>query len=93
MEVVQEVLLFGSETWVMSPHIGRMLGGFYHRVICQLKGQNPRQKLGDILVYPSFDTVVVEAGLDWVEMYVTRRQNTVTQFVANRPIVGLFLEV
>ena len=31
--VVQVVLLFGSEAWVMCPLIGRTLGGFCHRVI------------------------------------------------------------
>ena len=30
--VVQAVLLFGVETWVMTPHMGRYLGGFQHRV-------------------------------------------------------------
>ena len=26
--VVQVVLLFGSETWVLTPHMGQNLGGF-----------------------------------------------------------------
>ena len=26
--VMQEVLLFGSETWVETPHMGRTMGGF-----------------------------------------------------------------
>ena len=30
--VVQAVLLFGSNTWVMTPHMGQNLGGVYHRV-------------------------------------------------------------
>ena len=30
--VVQATLLFGSETWVMNPSIGRTLGRFYHKV-------------------------------------------------------------
>ena len=31
-EVVQAVLLFGSEMWVMTPHTGGAIGGFQHRV-------------------------------------------------------------
>ena len=31
--VVQVVFLYVSETWVMSPCIGRIMGGFRHRVI------------------------------------------------------------
>ena len=30
--VVQAVLLFGSDTWVLNPHIERSLGSFQHRV-------------------------------------------------------------
>ena len=31
LAVVQAVILFGSEMWVIFPRIGRMIGGFYHR--------------------------------------------------------------
>ena len=41
--VVQAVLLYGSETWVISPLIGRSLGGFHHRVACRLKGRHPQR--------------------------------------------------
>ena len=34
--VVKAVLLYGSETWVMSLFIGRTLGGFHHRVDLRL---------------------------------------------------------
>ena len=34
--VVQLVILYGSETWVMSLLIVRTLGIFHHRVICRL---------------------------------------------------------
>ena len=39
--VVQEVLLFGSETWVMTPDMGRALGSFQHRVSRQITGRQP----------------------------------------------------
>ena len=29
LAVVQSVMLYGLETWVMTPHIGRVLGGFH----------------------------------------------------------------
>ena len=43
--VVQTVMLFGAETWVMTPHIGRALEGFQHRVTRQITGRNPHWKL------------------------------------------------
>ena len=30
--VVQAVLIFGAETWVITPRMGRTLGGFQQRV-------------------------------------------------------------
>ena len=39
--VVQEILLFGLETWVMKPRIGRTLGGFQHRVAHSMSGMQP----------------------------------------------------
>ena len=35
--VVQATLLFGAESWAMSPRIGRILGRFHHRVARRLE--------------------------------------------------------
>ena len=32
LTIVQADLLFSTETWVVTPHIGWLLGGFHHRV-------------------------------------------------------------
>ena len=39
--VFQATLLFGSETWVMTPRIGSNLGGFHHRVDLLLAVMQP----------------------------------------------------
>ena len=39
--VVQAVMLYGSETWVVTPRIGRVLGVFRHRVDRRLRGIQP----------------------------------------------------
>ena len=40
--VVQVILLYGSETWIISLLVGKMLGSFHHRVIRRLTGSyNP----------------------------------------------------
>ena len=45
--VVQAVLLYGLETWVISPLIGSTLGGFHHIVTYRLRGSNCG---GDLMV-------------------------------------------
>ena len=39
--------------------------------------------------YPSLEEAMVEAGFEGIGEYVTRRQNTVTQYIAKRPIMDL----
>ena len=33
LDIVQAILIFRAETWVGNPFIGRLLGGFHHRVV------------------------------------------------------------
>ena len=42
--VVQAVFLFGSETWVFTPRMGRDLGGFQDQVEILLTGRILRRK-------------------------------------------------
>ena len=42
LAVVQSVLLYRSETWVLAPRMQRVMGGFHHRVTCRLTGRQPR---------------------------------------------------
>ena len=39
--VIQAVLLFRSETWVVTPHMGTALGGFQTQVARRLTGKLP----------------------------------------------------
>ena len=41
--VVQAVILYNTESWVMYPWIGKTLGGVHHRVMWRLTGQMPQQ--------------------------------------------------
>ena len=42
--VVQAVLLFGMETWVMTPCIERSLGRFQHKVTRRIIERHPRRQ-------------------------------------------------
>ena len=75
--VVQVTLLFGADTWVMSPRIGKTLGGFHHRVFHWLVLMRPRQDIAPRWFHPPLDAVMASVGLEEVDMYVLRCQNTV----------------
>ena len=80
--VVQSVLLFGCETWVITSQVLEVLGGFHHRVARRLSGKHPYV----------LDESSEEAGLYSVKHYMGVRQNTLAANVATRPIQELCRE-
>ena len=61
--VVQAVLLFGTETWVVTPHMGRVLGGFQDHVARRLTGRLPQRETDVNWEYTSAVTARDEAGV------------------------------
>ena len=85
--VTQAVLLFGADTWVLTPRMERDMSSFQHRVARWLAGSQPRRRGGGSWEYPSLEEAMVEAGFEGIGTYITRRQNTVAQYIATRPII------
>ena len=73
--VVQLALLFRSETWVLTPLIKRLLGGFHHRVACILTNQKGRKGQDGGWVYPHLEYAMTEAVLQEVDDYLYCCQN------------------
>ena len=65
-----------------------------HRVDSILTGQQLRKVLDGMWVYPLLAKVKAEAFLHEVETYISRRQNTFSQYIVTRSIMdlGVFLE-
>ena len=87
--VVQQVLLFGSEIWVVSPRMERALSSFIHGAAQRITGRQPRRGWDGKWHYPSLVGVMKEAGFTDVRTSITRRRNTVAQFSATRPLLDL----
>ena len=92
LAVVQSVIMYGSETWGMTPHIDRMLDGF-HRLAYRLPEKQPWQGRDGVWKYPPLEDAMAEAGLQEVENDVSCLKNTVEQFIATRTIMNLCLAV
>ena len=93
LTVVQSVLVYGSETWVLTRYMKRVLGGFHHRLAHRLTGIKPQKRWDIGWFYLLLEDAMAEAGLQEVETYVSRRQNTLSQYIATRPIMDLCLAV
>ena len=87
--VVQQVLLFGAETWVVSPTMERALSAFIYEATRRITGRQPRRGRDGNWFYPSLMGSMKEAGFTDVRMSITRSQNMVAQYIATRPLLEL----
>ena len=61
--VVQLFMMYGSETWVLTPYTKSVLGGFHHRVDRRLTGWKLQKGRDGGWVYPPLKFVMAWAGL------------------------------
>ncbi len=86
--VVQAVLLYGSETSVLSTTALASLEGFHIRAAYRMAVRNkPRRGPGHGWIYPKSNDVLKECGMSTLEEYITVRQQTIAVYVATRPIL------
>ena len=67
------------------------MSGLHHGVVFRITVRQTRRGRDCVWVYPPQEEAIAEAGLQEVNKYVSRRHNTVTQFIATRPIMDLCL--
>ena len=87
--VIQSLLLFGAETWVFPPRMGKALGGFQTQVVRRLTVQLLRRTTDGNFGYTSAAAAREAAGFLTMEEYVRRRQNTVSLYIATRSLLDL----
>ena len=87
--MTQQVLLFGAETWVLTKSMEAALDAFQGRVARRLTGRMPRRGRDGKWLYLLLAGATKEAGIVQARTSVLRRQNTVAQFVATKPILVL----
>ena len=91
VEVVQAVLLFGSETWFMTPRLEKALEGFRHRAAWRIPGMVHKRQQDGMWVYPPIGAALEMVGLEEIGIYISRHQNTFAQYIVTRNIMDLCL--
>ena len=71
--VVQQVLLFGAETWVVTPNMERALNEFLHGAARRLTGRQARRGKNREWYYPSLEGDMREAGLTDISKSIANR--------------------
>jgi len=84
--IVQSVLLFGAETWVLSRSMDRKLQSFHHRCARFITGQHIRKNNDDTWTCPSSEGVLRDAGMWKIQEYIGRRRSTVMRYASDRDI-------
>ena len=87
--VVQQVLLFGAETWVVTPRMERALSSFMHGSARRITGRHTKRGWDGKWFYPSLEGAMKEAGFKDIRTSINARQNTVAQYIATRPLLDL----
>ena len=67
----------------------RVLGSLYHRVAHRLTGRQLWRGRDRGWFYPPLEDAMADAGLQEVETYFYRLQNTVVQYIVTRTIMDL----
>ena len=90
--VAQSVLLCGSESWVTTDAMRKALEGFHHRVARRISGLVAQRTGPNEWHYPPIEEALEQTGLWPMREYIYRRQNTIAQEIAVRPIYEMCLE-
>ena len=75
----------------MTPRIERTLRGFHLRVYWCLAGMKPKRNTVGQWDFPNLGAKIPAAGLEEVDTYVLRSQNTIAQYIMTRPILEMCL--
>ena len=80
--VLQQVLLFEAETWVLTPRMEMALDSFMYRAARRITGRQTRIGCGGKWYYPSLAGSMKETRFATIRKSIKNRQNTAAQYIA-----------
>ena len=83
--IVQTVLLYGAELWVLNTHSRNKINSFHHRCSRYITGKHIRVE-EDKWIYPSRVSSLSEVDLLAAEEYIVSRKDTITEYAENSDI-------
>ncbi len=89
---VQSILLFGSETWNLSPLSLKLLEGFHIRVAWRMAGKRTMKLPDDTWTYPNSAQVLEDVGLKTVAHYIAVGWQHIANYIVNKPIFTMCVD-
>jgi hypothetical protein len=84
---VRLILLFGSETWNLSPVSLKCLEGFHLRAAWRMAGKRPKKSPDCTWTYPNLVAVLDEVGLKTIAHYIGMPWQHIVSYIVNKPII------
>jgi Reverse transcriptase (RNA-dependent DNA polymerase) len=83
--IIQSVLLYGSESWVLTDRMQTRLNSFHHRCARYITGRHITMK-DNVWTYPDTKSTLELADLLTLEEYIEKRKSTIFGFAENLQI-------
>ena len=84
--IVEAVLLFGAETWVLSKAMETKLQSFHRRCVRALTGQYLTKNPDGTWTCPSSEETLKEAGICTIQESIRKRQDAAKLYARSLPI-------
>ena len=84
--MVHTVLLYGSDRWVVTGEMLKVLEGFHHQVVRQVTGKTDWRTLDGEWEWPPVAGATEIASLWTIKDYFQWQQDNITDHIAFRPI-------
>ena len=91
--VVQAVLLYRSESWVVTGAMMMVLEGFHQRTALKIAGMTARKRDDGEWEWSSVDVALEFTRIWLIREYVRKRQATIVEYLAGIRIYELFTGV
>ena len=70
MAVMQAVLMFWSDMWVLIPRVDKVQEGFHHQALQWMAVMVPKLQLDGTWLYLPIGEVLITVGLDDIGVYI-----------------------
>ena len=82
LAVVQAVLLYGADSWVVSDRNMKRLQSFHRRALRYMTGTHIKKDGDGTWEYPDHEELERQCGLFGIEVYLERRRGTLRKYLA-----------
>ena len=81
--------MYGSESWVITDLMMKVLEGFHHHVYHRIVGKMARSVRAEGWVWPPVEETLEAAWIPPMNSYVKRRQSTIEEYITTSTIYEL----